>query len=298
MNIPGFNLPGFSFQHPTAVEKTRKALTKALDALPTRQGRSTRERLRQPLVRLGAGLAATAAVAAAYRFGLQPWHRTWGATDAEAAMSLPGDGLVPKPAYQTTRAVTIDTPPEAVWPWLVQIGQGRAGFYSYDWLENAFGLEIQNADRVHPEWQNLETGDTVRLAPADQYGGRAEMRVVHFDPNRALVFGPVVETADDLEAAARTGAGTWAFVLNPAEHNRTRLIVRTRTRPWTGSRIVFRLYDPAHFLMERKMLLGIKDRAEAQPEPSVEHAPPTNKETAPAGRDARRKERDRSTPNA
>lgn len=291
-------IPGFSSRNQTPVEKTREALTKALDALPIARGRSTRERLRKPLSRLGAGLAATAAAAAIYRFGLQPWHRTWGATDAEAEMSLPGDGLVPKPAYQTTRAVTIDAPPEAVWPWLVQIGQGRAGFYSYDWLENAFGREIHNADRVHPEWQDLEAGDTVHLAPDDQYGGRARMRVVHFDPNRALVFGPVVETADDLEAAARTGAGTWAFVLTPVEPDRTRLIVRTRSRHWTAPRVAFRLYDPAHFLMERKMLLGIQERAEAQPEPSVEHAPPTNEETAPAGRDARRKERDRSTPNA
>jgi hypothetical protein len=149
-------------------------------------------------------------------------------------MSLPGDGLVPRPVYETTRAVTIEAPPAAVWPWIVQMGQGRAGFYSYDWLENLFGLEIHNADRIHPEWQDLAPGDTVRLAPADQYGGRAVMRVVHLDPNRALVFGPAVETPEDLEAAATTGAGTWAFVLNRRAHDQTRLIVRTRSRPWTA----------------------------------------------------------------
>jgi hypothetical protein len=291
-------LPGFSSRDQTTVEKTREALTKALDVLPISRRRTTRERVWPPLARFGAGLATTTVALTAYRYGVLPWHRTWGATDAEVEMSLPGDGLVPKPAYQTTRAITIDTPPEAVWPWLVQMGQERAGFYSYDWLETLFGLEIQNADRVHPEWQNLEVGDTVRLAPADQYSGHAEMRVVHFDPHRALVFGPVVETPDDLEAAARTGAGTWAFVLSPTTHNQTRLIVRTRSRSWTASRLAFHLYDPAHFLMERKMLLGLQERAEAHPEPPVQHAPPTDDETAPADRDARRKTWGRTTPDA
>lgn len=294
------HIPGFSSRNETAVEKTREALSKALDGLPIPQRESTDEGSWQPLSRLGAGLTATAAVVAAYRYGIQPWHRTWGATDAEVEMSLPGDGLVPRPAYQTTRAITIDASPKTVWPWLVQIGQGRAGFYSYEWLENLFGLEIQNADRVHPEWQELEAGDRVRLAPADQYAGHAQMRVVHFDPNRALVLGPVVETADDLEAAARTGAGTWAFMLSPVGDDQTRLIVRTRSRRWTASRIAFRLYDPAHFLMERKMLLGLKERAETHPKPPVEHEPAaTNDESGPTGRnDARRKERGRSTPNA
>ena len=291
-------LPGFSSHDQTTLEKTREALTKALDVLPMSRRRTTRERVWPSLARLGAGLATTAATAAAYRYGFQPWHRTWGATDAEVEMSLPGDGLVPKPAYQTTRAITINAPPEAVWPWLVQIGQERAGFYSYDWLENLFGLEIESADRVHPEWQDLEVGDTMRLTPSDQYSGRAEMRVVHFDPHRALVFGPVVETPDDLEAAAQTGAGTWAFVLTPITHNQTRLIVRTRSRSWTASRLAFHLYDPAHFLMERKMLLGIQERAEAHPEPPVQHTPPTDDETVPADRDARRKTWGHTTPDA
>ena len=291
-------IPGFSSRDKPPVEKTREALTKAFDALPRSQRRTTRERVWPSLARLGAGLATTAATAAAYRYGFQPWHRTWGATDAEVEMSLPGDGLVPKPAYQTTRAITINAPPEAVWPWLVQIGQERAGFYSYDWLENLFGLEIESADRVHPEWQDLEVGDTMRLTPSDQYSGRAEMRVVHFDPHRALVFGPVVETPDDLEAAAQTGAGTWAFVLTPITHNQTRLIVRTRSRSWTASRLAFHLYDPAHFLMERKMLLNLQERAEAHAEPSVDREPASDDEPVPAGRnDTRRTERKRSRPS-
>jgi len=265
-------IPGFSSRSPSVVDRTRHTLTKALQALPLGPDRSPQARRRERLTRLGAGLAATAVGLGAYRFGVQPWHRTWGATDAEVEMSLPGDGLVPHPSYTTTRAITIDAPAEAVWPWIVQMGQGRAGFYSYDWLENLFGLEIHNVDRVVPEWQDLEAGDTVRLAPRDQYGGRAQMRVVHLDPNRALVFGPVVDTPEDLDAASRTGAGTWAFVLSPLDGTQTRLIIRTRSRPWQAPRIVFSLYDPAHFLMERKMLLGIKDRAEAGPPPHTPEA--------------------------
>jgi hypothetical protein len=275
-------LPGFSSRPRTVPETAREALTKVGDTLSFARRPSPRDRLQRRRTRLGTGLtagataltagatalAAGATALAVYRYGVLPWHRTWGATDAETEMSLPGDGLVPRPAYETTRAVTIEAPPAAVWPWIVQMGQGRAGFYSYDWLENLFGLEIHNADRIHPEWQDLAPGDTVRLAPPDQYGGRAVMRVVHLDPNRALVFGPAVETLDDLEAAAKTGAGTWAFVLHRLEQNQTRLIVRTRSRPWTAPRLAFTLYDPTHFLMERKMLLGIKERAERTEAPA------------------------------
>jgi hypothetical protein len=265
-------IPGFSSRSPSVVDRPRKALTDALKALPLRPNRSPRARRRDQLRRIGVGLAATAVGVGAYRFGFQPWHRTWGATDAEVAMSLPGDGLVPHPAYTTTRAITIDAPSEAVWPWIVQMGQGRAGFYSYDWLEALFGLEIRNADHVVPAWQNLEAGDTVRLAPEDEFGGRAQMRVVHLDPNRALVLGPVVDTPEDLDAASRTGAGTWAFVLTPHDGHQTRVIVRTRSRPWQAPRLMFSLYDPVHFLMERRMLLGIKSRVEAGPRPPAPEA--------------------------
>ena len=262
------NVPGFTSRNQSLLGRSKDTLTRTLKRL-TGSRRDASQR-RSHLERLGTGLAATAATVGAYRYVFQPWHKTWGATEVEAQKSLPGDGLVPNPSYQTTRALTINAPPEAIWPWLVQMGQGRAGFYSYDWLENLFGLDIHNADEVEPEWQDLSAGDTVRLAPKDQYGGHAQMRVVHLDPNRALVFGPIVDTPEDLDAASRTGAGTWAFVLSPLDDDQTRFIVRTRSRPWRTSRIVSSLYDPAHFLMERKMLMGIKDRAESRPRP---HAP-------------------------
>lgn len=109
-----------------------------------------------------AGIAASAAAAAiVYRRVIEPWHQRWGAIDDEVAAELPGDDLVPEPASQITRAITIAAPPAAVWPWLVQIGADRAGFYSYDWLENLFGLRIHSADRIVDDWQELAVGDFV-----------------------------------------------------------------------------------------------------------------------------------------
>ena len=266
------DVPGFSSPNQSVLARSKNVIARTVGRLTGARRRSSRERLPESLARLGTGLAATAATVGAYRYVFQPWHQTWGATEIEVEKSLPGDGLVPNPSYETTRALTIDAPPEAVWPWVVQMGQGRGGFYSYEWLENLFGLDIHNTDQIVPEWQDLEPGDTVRLAPPDQYEDRAKMRVVHLEPNRALVFGPVVDSAEDFEAAARTGAGTWAFVLEPMNRGKTRLLVRTRSRPWRAPRPVFFAYDPAHFLMERKMMLGIKRRAEAAPK--EQGAPP------------------------
>lgn len=207
-----------------------------------------------------AGLLAGAATALVYKHVLRPWHLFWGATDDEVVRPLPGDDLVPEPIYESTRAVTVHAPASQVWPWLVQIGQGRGGFYSYEWLENLIGARIRNADRILPDHQALETGDEIFFAAFDRYGDYSRSTVVSLEPERALVLGPPDDPAG--QAASRfTGEGTWAFVLDPIDDHSTRLIVRTRTRPW-GSRLLFVLFDPAHFVMERKMLLGIKSRAE------------------------------------
>ena len=109
-------------------------------------------------------LLAAGAVAGYVR--ARQWFTSWGAEPEEIDASLPGDELMADPTMIVTRAITIDAPPEAVWPWLVQMGQGRGGFYSYDWLENLFGLDIHNADRLEPEWQALAVGDQLRAAPA------------------------------------------------------------------------------------------------------------------------------------
>jgi hypothetical protein len=151
--------------------------------------------------------------------------------------------------------VTIAAPAHAIWPWLVQLGQDRGGFYSYDWLERFAGDPIRNADRIHPEWQTLHVGDLVRAAPANYLGGifgsELGWRVTAIDPPRSLVL-----------------EGWGAFILRPVNDSTTRLLVRTRgggTPTYAGvalAPIGLLVFEPAHFIMERGMLLGIKRRAE------------------------------------
>jgi len=183
----------------------------------------------------------------------RPWHLRWGSSDADLRASLPGDELVPNAHYTIQHAVTIHAAPADVWPWLVQIGQDRGGFYSYDWLERAFGDRIRNADRIHPEWQTLHEGDLVRAAQPDYLGGRLGpdlgWRVVQLEPNRVITLG-----------------GWGAFVLQPANGS-TRLIVRTRGAGKPNVALApfgLLVFEPAHFIMERRMLLGIKERVERQ----------------------------------
>lgn len=207
------------------------------------------------------------ALAVAYHTLVRPWHRRWGATDAEVAKPLPGDDLEPDATDQVTHAVEIDAGPEDVWPWLVQLGQGRGGFYSYDWLERLVGADVHNVDWIVPEHQLLEEGDVVRLAPEAYPIQTPESAPVveRLEPGRALVLRPPVESP----------TWTWAFVLEPIDDGTTRLLVRQRSSP---SSLLDRLlgsvfWEPAHFVMERKMLLGIKRRAEASREVSVVDEP-------------------------
>jgi hypothetical protein len=204
------------------------------------------------VIRLARGLAFIALSGAfslsVYLIVIRPWHLTWGATAAEARQPLPGDDVVAHPVYQYTRAITIDAPAAAVWPWLVQIGQGRGGYYSYDWLENLFGCDIHSADRILPEFQRLAVGDTVRMYR--EGGGPPPFIVVAIDPGRALVLGG-------------GDSYSWAFVLQPIDAQSTRLIVRARSYsdpPWVAP---LAGVEPITFFMEQKMLRGIKQRAEA-----------------------------------
>lgn len=212
---------------------------------------------------LGAGGTALGA-AACYRFAISPRLKTWGATPEEVMRPMPGDELVPTPVMFGTRAITIDAPPEDVWPWLVQIGYGRAGFYSYRRMEQLMGLTgIQNADRILPEYQQLELGDIVRFGP----GQGAGLPVIAFDRLRHLALG----------GKQLGGVVTWAFGLYRIDATHTRLVSRNLAfmAGWTYRSI---LADPARwrtelpmklflnlggFVMVRRMLLGIKQRAEA-----------------------------------
>jgi hypothetical protein len=177
----------------------------------------------------------------AYRYLIQPWHARWGATDEEAARPMPGDEFL-EGASSRTRAISIDARPEEVWPWLVQLGYGRAGWYSYDWIDND---GRPSASRIVPELQHLEPGDQIAMVP----GMGPRVRAV--EPNRYLVAGD----AD---------GGTWCLALYPIGDGRTRLVSRWRARwPITLATVFWVLVgDPGSFVMERKMLLNLKARAE------------------------------------
>ncbi|MGX5714714.1 SRPBCC family protein [Arthrobacter sp. MAHUQ-56] len=202
--------------------------------------------------RLGAQAALLAGAAA-----LAPWFRRyylrWGATDAESAGALPGDDFLPSADLQATRAITIKAPAEAVWPWLAQMGQGRGGFYSYDFLENLQGLDIHSADRIHPEWQDIQAGDRFHLAPA----ASSDLEIAVVDAGNALV----------LRVPPGSPPGpfdfTWAFVLRPQPDGTTRLLVRERYayRQWWAAWMV-EAVEVASFIMSRRMLQGIRSRAE------------------------------------
>jgi hypothetical protein len=177
-----------------------------------------------------------------------PWLMNWGSTRDEQAMSLPGDAETP-PAY-LTRAITIDAPPAVVWPWLLQIGQDRAGFYSNDYLENLTGANIHNADLIRPEWQVRTVGDKIRMTTPEQtaMGGEATLLTVRIlDPERVYADVP------------------GRFVLLPVGDGTTRLLLREKLAIPERSGSMWLIWDPMHFVMEQRMLQGIKERAEGRP---------------------------------
>lgn len=210
--------------------------------------------------------ASLAAVGLGYWYFLRPRHLRWGATDEEVRQPFPGDELIPQAGPAATHAITIDAPAEEVWPWLAQIGQHRAGFYSYAWLENLLGCHMRNADRILPEWQEIHAGDPVWLHP-----DASPMTVAVLVPGRALVLAAT--TLPGAGPAPGTVFATWGFYLEPRDDHRCRLIARARSDPGYGvlggprraldslSNACF--WEPAHFVMERKMLREIKRLAEA-----------------------------------
>ena len=187
---------------------------------------------------------------------LRPWYSHWGSANGVPGKALPGDNLVPEPNLQNTRSILIKATPEEVWPWLVQMGQGRGGLYSYVRLENLVGCNMKNAARIIPELQELSVGDQIKLAEGE--GGPSYV-VRAVTPNEALILG------------GDSPPNSWAFILQPAANGMTRLIARYRLAfPQTvGNFIMWRLLvDPIHFVMERQMLYGIKARAEQLAQPA------------------------------
>ncbi len=195
------------------------------------------------------------------------WAARWGATDAERTAPMPGDEIVGGARYRTTRAVTVEAPPEQVWPWLVQIGQGRGGMYSYDWAENLVGLHMHSADAILPELQQLAVGDRVGLVPegtAPDLG----FRVLRLEPPHLLLLGPEGNREDVL--ASGMPYPCWTFAVQPTPEMRSRLVVRFQSdfRPDVAGVLVNKYaLAPLHFVMERKMLLGIKRRVERASQP-------------------------------
>lgn len=194
-------------------------------------------------VLFAAGLLLVIAVAL-----LTPSMDRWGAGDDEIAAAFPGDELVPEPASFVNRAITIQAAPEEIYPWLVQIGAEKGGWYSHAWLERMIMCPITNADRIHPEWQNLQVGDKVKMCPAES--GPPAYEVALLLPNEAVVLG---------HKEGGQWVDLWQFVLLEQEDGSTRLVVRTRTMMAGG---FWTVIHPGVFVMETGMLSGIRDRAE------------------------------------
>jgi hypothetical protein len=217
-----------------------------------------------------AGLGGAGAIALAF---LTPFLRSirthWGLDAATAARPYPGDDLVPEPRWAWTHGIEIDAPAEAVWPWVAQIGGDRAGFCSHQWLENVVGCNLRNAEAIHPEWA-ARAGDTLVLHPRG-----AALRIVKVDPGEYVLghSGP----EGGLSAPGQPWlTATWLFYLEPLEPGRSRFISRFRVdySDDLAARFEFgpTLVEPVGFVMDRRMLIGVKERAErAQREVLVRH---------------------------
>ena len=181
---------------------------------------------------------------------LMPWMDHWGATDEEVAASFTGDELVPFPMLLYNRVVTVNATPEEIYPWIVQLGAERGGMYSYDWFEtNILQCELTNADRIHGEWQGLKVGDKVKMCPREGWGP-PPYEVAIMEPDRAIVMG------HQENGIWNDG---WQFILIPQTDGTTRLLLRGRDLKSGG---IWDVIRPGVFIMERGMLLGIKERAE------------------------------------
>jgi hypothetical protein len=211
--------------------------------------------------RTAAVLATSILVFVCYSAVERPWLLRWGATDLEVSEPLPGDDVATGDIPQTTRAVTIAAPIEAVWPWLAQLGQDRAGFYSYEILEDLVGCEMPRATGIVPEFQAWRTGDQLWMYPPRKLDGLGGAPLVDYEAGRHLVFA----TRRPANGRPVAADGIWGFHLDPVGERTTRLVVRGRGDLGGGAvaaAVYHGLYEPVHYVMERRMMLGIKAMAE------------------------------------
>jgi hypothetical protein len=224
------------------------------------------------------GAAAAGAAAVAFYYAVRPWWKGWGVDPAEADLELPGDDIVGDPDVTDTRGITIDAPPSAIWPWLVQMGYGRGGWYSYDRLD----MKGSSADTIEPDWQHLEEGQTMPVHP----GGGFLVKLVK--PGEALVLylddkivagwqrteegkleteTPGLAIVGGMSERTMPGAFTfsWTFALRPTDDGRTRFIERFRgtfESETPGARLGQPLMGFGVFVMMQRQMVGIRDRAE------------------------------------
>jgi hypothetical protein len=201
------------------------------------------------------------AIFGAYFTVVRPWILNWGATPDEVRRPLPGDGLVLGATGQETRAITIQAPPETVFAWVSQLGQDRSGFYSFELLENLVGCEMPVEGAGPPAPAPWTVGDRLWMYPPHKAGGIGFATLREYTPGRVLAFGTRV-TGTPLDAPED---GSWTFVIEPIGDRWTRLIVRGRAGgEHTAAALAFQrlVFEPIHFLMERRMLIGIRDLAE------------------------------------
>ena len=194
----------------------------------------------------------------------RPWYLAWGADEALRNVRLPGDQLLWQGAPRETRALVIRAPAAQVWPWIAQLGQNRAGFYSYELLEDLVGCEMTNLDHLVPSLQQWKAGDKLWMYPPRRAGGIGQAPLALHEPGHALVVytrRPGTKLTDPPD-------GTWAFVVEPVDGRTSQLIVRGRARGslgLLGAAFERSIFEPLHFVMERKMMEGIKARAEGTP---------------------------------
>lgn len=192
------------------------------------------------------------ALALLYWFPVRRWFNRWGTTPDEITRDMPGDKVISSPTSGAMQAVTIDAPPANIWPWLLQLGYQRGGLYSYDWLDRLFGfLDRPSAIHILLEFQHLEVGDKI------PWGHGEALTVAAIEPYRALV----------LDYQGHGMEWVWQFGLYPLGVNRTRLVTRgtERYRNTLVARLGMLVMEPAAFIMTRRMLLGVKQRAEGLP---------------------------------